>query len=104
MEVAGAEMTVRKKAFEEAQVIRDSDDTILGNGSQHPLNRYFPRFAPNGKLSQERIVVDGHRPTRVHAAINAHTRAGGLRVLNDRAGTGEEIIVGILGIYAALQG
>src|SRR6185437_16397345 len=77
---------------------------ILGHGAPHSSGGGFARFGPDNQLSEQRVVIDGHRPAGINAAIDANTRTTRLDILRDIAWTRKEAVFRVFGIDAALDG
>ena len=59
---------------------------------------------PHGKFREQRIVFQRHLPAFVHSAVKADARPGRHLQPRDEAGRGEEVVGGVFGVNAALDG
>ncbi len=91
--------------LEERQVRRHAADPELAQGALHPVDRLLRRWRPGGQLLQERIVeARDDRAGIGRAAVQADAEAGGAAIGGDAAVIGDEVLLGVLGGDAALQG
>ena len=91
--------------FEEGQVGGDAADAEFAQRPVHAGDRLLRRRRPGGDLFQERVVEAGdHRAGIGGAAVEPDAETGGAAIGGDAAVIGNEILLGILGGDAALQG
>ena len=91
--------------FEERDVGLDAAHAELAEGAIHALAGVRELAAPGGDFHQQRIVVRRDDRAAVgRAAVEPDAEAGGRAIGVDLAVIGNEVVGGILGGDAALQG
>ncbi len=104
--VAGvAEGRVADDVFEEGEIGGDAANAEFAQRPIHARDRLGRGRRPGGDLFQERVVEAGDDRARISgAAIEADAEAGGAAIGGDAAVVRDEVLLGILGGDAALQG
>ncbi len=91
-------------AAEQRDVGLDAADEVFVQSAQQAVDRLVAVLTVADQLGQQRIVFDGHVPAFIHAAVAPDARARGRDQPRDLSRRREEIVVGILGVDAALDG
>ena len=104
VEVAGKEGGMVEHPLEEGQGRLDPQHLVLGHRAPHAPDRVLPAVAPDHELAQQRVVVNGDLVPLVDAAVVPHPRPSGEPQGGDAPGTGQEALVGVLGVDPALDG
>ena len=102
---AVAETRVPDDVFEEQDVGLDAADAELAQGAIHAMAGAFERGVPGGDLHQQGVVIGRERRAGVGcAAVQTDAEAGRRAVGGQLAVVGREIIFGVFGGDAALDG
>ena len=80
-----------------------STDLVFAEGAQHAGGGGFTVVVPDDQLADHRVVHRGDLGAVDDSGVDAHARARGLAVAGDLAGGGREVLVGLLGVDAALD-
>src|SRR6185437_621628 len=86
------------------QVCFHAGDNVLVDGATNARNCLIAVRAVGHKFREQRIVIGANIPSRINSTIEANAGAGGLDRRRNMAGAGKEVVIGIFGVYAALDG
>jgi hypothetical protein len=99
------ELRVLQQVLDEGDVGRDAADAELAQRPVDAGDRHLGRRRPGGDLFEQAVVVAGdHRAGIGGAAVEPDAEAGGAAIGGDAAVVGDEVVLGILGGDAALDG
>src|SRR5271157_425631 len=82
----------------------DALDHVLIQRPSHAVYGAGARRVPDDELGHQGVVVWRNLVARVGAPVNAHARASRSHVRRDLARRREEVLLGVLGVDAALDG
>ena len=82
----------------------DAGHQVLVQRPRQPAQGLGPVAAPTDQLGQQRVVVQRNVPALVDIAVHAHARAGGPFQPGDFSRAGKEVVGGVFGVEAALDG
>src|SRR5208283_5249974 len=104
VEFGSTKIRVAQDTAKQRKVRLDPADKIFAEGARKPRDGLIAVGAISDQLGQQRIVVDGHVPAFIHAAIAADAGPRGRQEKSDLTWAGKIIVVRILGVNAALDG
>src|SRR5580700_5590365 len=98
------EIRIAQNPAEKRNIRFDSADEVLVQRARQSADGLVAIRSIADQLRQKRIVVHGHSPAFVHAAIAPDSGSRRKKQQRDLAGTGKVIVIGIFGVDAALDG
>src|SRR5215471_7454503 len=103
VQLRGVKVGVIQNEPEQRNIGLDTADEILIQCTLQPRDSLLAICAVTNQFGQERIVVNRHIPSFVHAAVPPNARARWRQQERNFAGTGEVIVVGIFGVDPAFH-
>src|SRR5207249_3441881 len=107
-EVGGVNATAEVRVLQNGLLKRNgrfhAGDHVFAEGAAHFVHGFAAIFAGRDEFGDQGVVCGRDRVTGVNMAVHAHATSAGLVIHFDSTGTGAEVIEGIFGVDAALDG